>query len=353
VIVDAVETFFAAGTVLALLAFAVAWLARHARRAADRDRSPHAMAGLYAAAVVLPPVLAAWLVVTALLPLSWLAEEDVRAAHRPSLHAAHLVGELTRTVEPRLTLGVLMLVAVASAVAIWTTVRAHRQLAWAVARLQLSGATPPPANVAFVEAAARRHGLDVGLVHTDHPVSFVWGFRRSKLVMSTGLLATLTPAQLAAVLEHEAAHHARRDNLVRLALTLCAHATLVAPLARRLLRWRNEQVELLCDDVAARRTSPLDVAEALVTVRRQARTAAMPPVVAVSFTPEDDGAVERRVRRLVALCDEPMVASTRSRQSAGRLPLVLASLVGVSVALALWTPLGVHTSLEQLLQAFK
>jgi len=88
-------------------------------------------------------------------------------------------------------------------------------------------------------------------------------------------------------------------------------------------------------------------------VRRQARTAAMPPVVAVSFTPEDDGAVERRVRRLVALCDELIVASTESPRPGGRLQVVLASLVGVSVALALWTPLRVHTSIEQLLQAFR
>jgi Zn-dependent protease with chaperone function len=53
---------------------------------------------------------------------------------------------------------------------------------------------------------------------SDYPLSFVWGYRRTKLVLSSGLLNALTPEELAGVLEHEAAHHRRLDNVVRLAL---------------------------------------------------------------------------------------------------------------------------------------
>jgi Zn-dependent protease with chaperone function len=49
----------------------------------------------------------------------------------------------------------------------------------------------------------------------------VWGYFRSKLIVSTGLLNALTKEELIAVLEHEAAHHARRDNLLKWALTIC------------------------------------------------------------------------------------------------------------------------------------
>jgi len=133
-----------------------------------------------------------------------------------------------------------------------------------IARLEVA-APPPPAAIASVQDLARQYGLEIGLVHSHHPFSFVWGFRRTTLVVSTGLLAALTTGELAGVLEHEAAHHVRRDNLAKLLLTLCAHASLAAPLARRVLRWRNEQVEFLCDEAAAARTaSPLDIAEALV-----------------------------------------------------------------------------------------
>ena len=169
----------------------------------------------------------------------------------------------------------------------------------------------------------RRHGLDVGLVQSDYPFSFVWGFRRSKLVISSGLLAALTPDELAGVLEHEAAHHARRDNLVKLALVIAAHASLAAPLGRRLLRWRNEQVELLCDEIAAARGSaPLDIAEALVKLRRRTQALGARPALAAAasrFVPDDDRSVERRVRRLVALADmaAPPGVSTVAAPRAG------------------------------------
>ena len=51
-----------------------------------------------------------------------------------------------------------------------------------VGRLEM-GAVPPGAEqVKAVEGAAARHRMSVGLVMSDCPLSFVCGFRRSKLV---------------------------------------------------------------------------------------------------------------------------------------------------------------------------
>ena len=51
-----------------------------------------------------------------------------------------------------------------------------------------------PERVRQVEEACQKHGLDVGLVVSRYPFSFVWGYLRSKLVISTGLLNALEEA---------------------------------------------------------------------------------------------------------------------------------------------------------------
>jgi hypothetical protein len=277
-------------------------------------------------------------------------EPAVQGAHRASTGAAHLVGELARGFEA-FVYAILGFVGVCALVAASSTARGHHRLAWVIARLELA-APPPPAAIASVQDLARRHGVEIGFVHSHHPFSFVWGFRRSKLVVSTGLLAALTPAELAGVLEHEASHHVRRDNLAKLLLTLCAHATFAAPLARRVLRWRSEQVEFLCDEAAAVRTaSPLDIAEALVKLRRQARAAAMPTILGASgFLPDEDGTVERRVRRLVALADGTSALPPRGWKTL----LTLTVLFAVSlVAVAVWSPLAIHSAAESLLHSLR
>lgn len=354
---EVLENFLIFATAFGLAGFAIACAARVVSRRRPDRLPPRALARVYTLALVVPPLTASWLVAAALLPCLWLGESGVSAVHPAPLHGLHLVGDLTARLEPLLGSTVVMVVAGMALLVAWSTARGHRRLAWAVARLELAGVQPPAAHVALVQAATRRHGLDVGLVQSDYPFSFVWGFRRSKLVVSSGLLAALTPDELAGVLEHEAAHHARRDNLVKLALVIAAHASLAAPLGRRLLRWRHEQVELLCDEIAAARGSaPLDIAEALVKLRRRTLALGPRPALAVAasrFVPDDDGSVERRVRRLVALADRalPPGVSTPPRSA---LALTVAALfLGSLVALGAWAPLAVHAATESLLQTLR
>ncbi|MGH7400306.1 MAG: M56 family metallopeptidase [Candidatus Rokuibacteriota bacterium] len=353
-ILDALESFVMFGTILALAGFAIVGLARLLGRIERFVVPPRIVAGLCTGAVVAPPVVAAWLVTAALLPLVWMDGPTVWAAHGTSPHATHLVGDLTADIIPGFAYAALLFVGISAVLSGWTTARGHRRLSWAVAQLEIIGPLPSPGQVTDLKTAARVRGLDVGLVQSDRPFSFVWGFHRSKLVMSTGLLAALTPTELVGVLEHEAAHHARRDNLVKLLLSVCAHATLAAPLARFVLRWRNEQVELLCDEVAAEVTAPLDIAEALVKVRRRAQTSATLPALGTSsFLPEDDRILEQRVRRLLTLADHP-VAVRPGRVPKGFVPVALTSLFLSSLAVvAAWAPLAVHAATESVLHILR
>jgi Zn-dependent protease with chaperone function len=357
VILQALENFLVFGTAFALAGFMVAWGARDAAGRWPGAFPPHTLTRVYTLALILPPVTAAWLVTAALLPCWWLGEYELSAAHPDPVHALHLVGALTGRLEPGLAYAVVFTVAAMALVLAWSTARGHRRLTWAVQRLQLAGAQPSPEQVAIVEEAARRHGLDVGLVQSDYPLSFVWGFRRSKLVLSSGLLATLTPGELRGVLEHEAAHHARRDNLVKLGLAVCAHASLAVPLGRRLLRWRAEQIELVCDEIAAARScAPLDIAEALVKLRRRTYGALARPTLvlpASRFVPDDHRSVERRVRRLLAFT-EGTILSAPAVPPHPAPALVLVTLFVSSLAVfASAAPFAIHAAAESLLQALK
>ncbi len=357
-IVEAFENFLCIGTVFALASFAIALMGRAAGRWFGSAIGPRSLAWLYTLALVVPPLASGWLVAAALLPRWWFGEYEFYASHPGPAHSLHLIGTLTDRLEPALAYSVVLLVAGMALVLAWSTALSHRRLTWAVDRLQLTSVQPPAANLVIVEEAARRHGLDVGLVQSDYPLSFVWGFRRSKLVLSSGLLTTLTPSELAGMLEHEAAHHARRDNLLKLALAVCAHASLAAPLSRRLLRWRNEQVELLCDEIAAVHSSaPLEIAEALVKLRRRtllaiARSALAMP--ASRFVPDDDRSVERRVRRLLEFADAPPPSASASTPRPTAPAIALAAIFFVSLAvLGTWAPFAIHAATESVLQAFR
>jgi hypothetical protein len=77
-----------------------------------------------------------------------------------------------------------------------------------------------------------------------------------------------------------------------------------------MLRWRAEQVELVCDEVAVARTStPLEIAGALVKLRRRALAVAgySPDTAPASsgFVGVDAPGLQRRVRRLISFSDVP------------------------------------------------
>lgn len=356
----AVENFILFSTLLALVGFVFSWSSRALSANGYWKPHPHTLTRLYTVTLALPPVLAAWIVATALLPESWLGEASFRAAHAAPLHDLHLLSDLTAKLNPMLAYATVSFAVCAALFAGWSSIRGSMRVGRVIQKLEMNAAPPPPGQVSLVEQTAARHALDVGLVMSDYPFTFVWGFWRSKLVLSSGLLRTLTPAELAGVLEHEAAHHARRDNLAKLLLSALSYASLAFPLSRLILRWRGAEVEMICDEVAAGRTSaPLEVASALVKLRRQtfASTESAPAdALASGFVPDDSPSVERRVRRLVCLADAvPTQAHTRllSKTQNAEMLFVAAIFATTLFAVAIYAPLAVHTAAESIIQFIK
>jgi Zn-dependent protease with chaperone function len=309
--------------------------------------------------LVLPPVLAAWIVTAAFLPEWWLSEAVFDAEHPAPLHHLHLLSDLTATLEPKLAYATMFFALSAALFAAWSSIRGYNRVGRLVGRLNMNAEQPLPEQVALVEEVAKRHGLEVGLVMSDYPLSFVWGYRRTRLVLSSGLLRDLTPEELIGVLEHEAAHHRRLDNVAKLALSVCSYASIVFPLSRLILRWRAEQVELVCDEVAAAQTSaPLEIADALVKLRR--RTFAMvghssePDGFAASgFVSVDAPGFERRVRRLIAFADAlPSRAHALTlSQTPMRAVVTLVSFFVITLVAAMaFAPLAVHRVVESFIK---
>lgn len=353
--VTAVENFVLFGTLLALGGTALAWAARSAVRRGWWGSHPMTLTRVYSLALLIPPVAATWIVAAAFLPEWWLGEEAFGAAHPAPLHQLHLLSDLTSALEPRLAYATLAFTAVASAFAAVSSARGYARVGRVVRRLEMSAVPPRAEQVEVVRAAAERHRVSVGLLMSDCPLSFVWGFRRSKLVLSSGLLNALTARQLEGVIEHEAAHHTRRDNVVKLVLSVASYLSLAFPLSRLILRWRAEQVELICDEVAAARTEePLEIADALVRVRRAGASLSAGPLVAASgFLPDGAKGFERRVHRLVSLADS--LPSPERTETLARPPRAGAVAFALLFTLTLLTvsalaPLAVHRAAESFIK---
>ncbi len=346
------------GTFLAVGMFAIALVIRQLTIRQVWCPRAERLAYFYTAALVIPPVASLWLVSAALLPRLWMTPEAFAAEHAAPLHEIHLLGALTLAVEPALAYAMALFVVVIAVGVTWSNIRGAWRVGRVIKQLDMKAIAPPSDQVALVNEVASKSGLSVGLVMSDYPLSFVWGFRHSKLILSSGLLHTLTPVELTGVLEHEAAHHERRDNLIKLLLSLCSYSSLAFPLSRFIVGWHATEVELICDEVAARRTSePLEIAEALVKLRRQTLTGGIvsepvaTPVITSSFVSDSALTFERRVSRLLAFEDAPDSASPQTSPSfAGRAGVLVfaASLVTLS-ALLLFAPLSVHHAAEALI----
>ena len=316
------------------------------------------LAHFYTTTLVMPPLASLWLVSAALLPRIWMSVEAFEAEHAAPLHEIHLLGLLTLAIEPAFAYSMALFVIVTAAIVTWRNVLGSWRVSRVIKQLDMNAVAPPSEQVALVNEVASRSGLAVGLVMSEYPLSFVWGFRHSKLILSSGLLRTLSPAELTGVLEHEVAHHARRDNLIKLLLSFCSYSSLAFPLTRSIVGWRAMEVEMICDEVAANRTSaPLDIAEALVKLRRQtiagdiAPEPVATPAIASSFVSDNALCFQRRVDGLLALVDTPLTGPTRKWGSAGAM-FVAASLVALAGVL-LFAPLSVHHVTETLIETLK
>ena len=347
-----VENFVLISTALSIALFGAAAIVR--ANGLTRTLHPIKLSRVYASALIVPPLASLWLVSASLLPVLWLGPERWIQEHRAA-HSSHLLSALTISLDPALSYAAISFASIALVVAAYAVVKGYFRIGRIVRRLEIDSEPAAPDRIRQVEEACERHGLSIGLVVSRYPFSFVWGYFRSKLIVSTGLLNALTSEELGALLEHEAAHHTRRDNLSKWMLTICRYLSPVFPLTGLLYRWWSEQVEMVCDEVAARRTNdPVEVAGALVRLTRL--TLGMPrspQPLESSFFGEHEVLLQRRVERVLSLSGlqtiEPVVMS---RSWVKATMLCSAAFVVTLATLFVVSPLAIHRLLEFLLHVF-
>lgn len=355
-LIHALENFILFNTVFALCGFLIAYLLMSASTRGWLQIQPYALSRSYTTLLIIPPILSAWLVGASLLPEAIMGKAAFEAAHPSPLHELHLLGEITASLEPTLAYLTMLFLIAATSFAVVSTMRGYLRVSGLVKRLEVNAVQPSREQLSLVQETAARYGMEVGLVMSDYPFSFVWGFTRSKLILSTGLLCDLTRDELAGVIEHEATHHLRRDNLVKLLLNICCYSSLAFPLSRLVLKWRALDIELICDEVAAARTAaPLEIAEALIKLRRLTlpKNNDLPIQVSGSaFVPDGSQSFERRVRRLIDFADcapEPKQVATMSILRKGRAFFIAATIITTLIVSTLVAPLAVHHAAEALI----
>ncbi|MCI0489099.1 MAG: M56 family metallopeptidase, partial [Blastocatellia bacterium] len=321
-----VENFILINGALSVLAFSVAAIVRLVAR--SHSWHPLSLSRLYATTLAVPTLVSAWLVFASLLPAMWLGVDRWAQQHNAP-HTLHLLNAWTISLDPALGYAALAFALLVAALSGYAAFSTYFRIGRIIRRLEVEAEPAPPERIRQVESACRQYGMDVGLVVSRYPFSFVWGYLRSKLVISTGLLNALSSEELSALLEHEAAHHARRDNLLKWGLTVCRYASPIFPLTNLLYRWRSEQVEMVCDEVAARRTSsPVEVAGALVRVKRLTRAIAPHRVQRVEsgFFGEGGENFEHRVMRILSLDEQTEARKVTALSRSWARPAVCAGL---------------------------
>jgi Zn-dependent protease with chaperone function len=172
--------------------------------------------------------------------------------------------------------------------------------------------------------------LGAVLVEHSEPVAYCVAGRHPTVILSTGALQALEPAQVSAVLAHERAHLAGRHHRL---LALARIGRLVLPFLP-LMRDADAQVarlvEMHADDAAVRASDPRSLATALVVL---ATGTSPTPALAASATDS-----VQRIHRLLRPA-EPLGPARRQllRATAASLALapVLLALAPALLALAL------------------
>lgn len=192
--------------------------------------------------------------------------------------------------------------------------------AWCAVQASVSDRRERAARVAAFDLVGRRDVVAGALVvEHEAPYAFCIGGRRHRIVLTSGLLATLGPGELDAVLAHEHAHLRQRHHTALVACrALFGTLAPLFPAFRTAMPLVRLYAELCADDGARRRVGPGPLRDAL------ARLACLPtPAGTLAASAQD---VEARLSRL----------DGRPRG----LPLGASAVAGFGIAAAVVVPLA-------------
>ncbi|MET9218892.1 M56 family metallopeptidase [Streptomyces sp. NPDC088197] len=193
-------------------------------------------------------------------------------------------------------------------------------------------------------ARARRRAVAAGTAAGDltvlqdpGPDAYALPGRPGRIVVTTGMLRALGPAEREALLAHERAHLAGRHHLFLAAFALASSCHpalrgLRGPLSYALERWADESAALAVGD---RRLAARAIGRAALASR--------PGVRPHAALPAATGPVPRRVAALLA--HPPTTPHLRARAPRA-IALVLASCLALSAASALQAAHDLHGSIE-------
>jgi Zn-dependent protease with chaperone function len=209
--------------------------------------------------------------------------------------------------------------------------RAHAELARITGRSLPGGLAGGPADVLAGAGSAM-------VLDAEQPVAYCVPGRPAAIVLSSGALAVLDPAQLTAVLAHERAHLAGRHHLLTgltRALSACFPAV---PLFTRGAEEVARLAEMRADDAAVRRSGRPTLIAALLAMG----TGTAVPAAALGMPTAALGAatcaVASRVQRLLDPPDRGLLVRYGLALAGVTLLLVLASVILAGYA----APLATH-----------
>jgi Zn-dependent protease with chaperone function len=352
-----IENFVFFNTIFAIAAFLLSWGWKVAAEKQIIAVSPFWLGRLFAGAICVPPIISLWLLLAALLPQVWLPAELVASAHQAPAHELHLFGDITSGFEPYLSYVTALLFFAVVAVGVWKSLRGYLRFGRVVDCLEIQTTLPTQEQLRVIEEFSSKHSLNPRVISTSQPFTFVWGIWNTKLIISTGLLNVLSGTQLLGVLEHEAAHHVRRDNCFKFILSFLSYLSIAFPLTRLIANWHAQEIEFVCDEIAAAQTkSPLEIASALVMLSRTKSHAISEMPFAISFLKGKSSIVERRVRRLLEFDHVRVSKTVHQRTQAAPKYILQGSAAIFSLTLVtflLLRPLAVHQTAEFLFQMIK
>lgn len=212
------------------------------------------------------------------------------------MRAAWQVSEQHLAIHP-LTTGIVLLLGGSLA---WATLRILASMANTL-RLLAQSETYAPGRHPTLDAAlayGALSGLPLRVVTSPRPLAFTVGLWHPQIVVSQGIVSSLSEAELRAVLFHERSHARRRDPLRLLVVRFLADALWFLPVARSLARDFVDAVEESADDWAVKATrQPVELASALVKTAKTGVVSAVPLVSGFA----GNLSVEDRVERLLGM----------------------------------------------------